>query len=274
MKKAGNSQPMPVPCSGPDGCRAGAGESPRRTVSRRMHKAVLGLLVSSLLFMPSLVSAEDGRAYIDLSAGFKTGDFGTPVRSNLYYFLPAWGYVSSTYDVSISAPYLFLSDDNGGQSNGLGDIVLRGGRALIPEGSTGVSLHGALALKLPTADETRGLGTGETDYGAFLTLHKRFDTLKLSLMAGYLKIGDPPALDYDDSYSYGVGLSWTTARTSLYASLEGRRAIVAGAENPLEINLGFMRALDARYMRKGSAFAGLNDGGPAFGIAAGMVRWF
>lgn len=56
------------------------------------------VLILSLL-PPLAAGAEDGRSYLDMSAGYKTGDFGTPTRSDLYYVMPTLGYVAPRYDV-------------------------------------------------------------------------------------------------------------------------------------------------------------------------------
>ena len=239
--------------------------------------ALLIVLLSAIVVVPSTVSAETGRGYLDLSGGYKTGDFGTPTTSSLYYLSSAIGYVAPRYDVSATVPYLSLTNKTGGATaseSGIGDVILRGGRVLVPEGHGGFSFDGALAVKLPTADKNKGLGTGETDYGAFLSVHQRFDKTKLSLLSGYIKVGEPSSVTYNDIYLYGIGISQIINNTELYTSFEGRRAIVPGAKNPQEINVGFFHALNSDYAIKGGAFSGLNKGGPDFGLVLGFVRWF
>jgi hypothetical protein len=229
-----------------------------------------------MIFLPSRVPAQEGRGYVDMSAGYKTGDFGTPTKSNLYYLLPALGYVAPRYEVSITIPYLFLDVKTAGVSNtesGVGDIILRGGAVLVPEAATGFSLDGSLAVKLPTADEAKGLGTGETDYGGFLALRQRLEKFKISLLGGYIKTGDTSSINYNDVYLYGVGLSRIFEQTEVYTSLEGRRAVVPGADNPLELNFGFFHLISKDYSLKGNTFFGLTNGSPDFGINFGIVRW-
>jgi hypothetical protein len=221
--------------------------------------------------------AEEGRGYLDLGGGYKTGDFGTTITSDLYYFSAVLGYVAPRYDVSITVPHLSLKNAAGGSSStetGIGDVILRGGSVLVPEGPNGFSLNGTLAVKLPSADETRGLGTGEIDYGAFLGLHQRLEDYSLSLSGGYIKIGDPYVINYNDIPLYGIGISRLFGRTEGAVSLEGRGAMVSGAENPLEVNVGFFHVLSVDYAVRGNAFKGLNNGGPDHGIDLGIVRWF
>ena len=243
-----------------------------------LRQAVLVALSTALAVITPLQAwAEEGRGYLDMSGGYKTGDFDTQTDSDLYYLSPTLGYMTPGYDVGITVPYLSLTNETGGVSSsasGIGDVILRGGKVLVPETGAGFSLSGALSVKLPTADETKSLGTGEADYGAFLSLHQRLAGAKLSLMAGYILIGDPPLVDYNDISLYGIGISKIFGRTNMYASIEGRRSVVTGAENPREVNLGFFHILSADYAIKGGAFFGLNDGGPDFGLNTGIVKWF
>lgn len=112
--------------------------------------AAYTLLILLVIHLPHAASAQDGRGYLEVSGGYKSGDFGTSTRSNLYYVAPVLGYVSSTYDLSITAPYLFLDSDSDGQAGmmnmdgGIGDIILRAGRVIVPEGAFGFSMDGAL----------------------------------------------------------------------------------------------------------------------------------
>ncbi len=246
--------------------------------ARDYFPAVHGVVALLLILLsPLAAGAEEGRSYLEMSGGYKTGDFGTPTRSELYYVSPTLGYVAPRYDLSIAAPYLFLAnktDIETTSESGIGDVILRGGRVFVPEGDGGFSLDGALAVKLPTADEKKGLGTGETDYGAFLSVHQRFDKTRLSLLSGYIKVGDSPSVNYNDIYLYGFGIARVFGNTEVYAAYEGRRAMVPGFKNPQEINVGFFHVLNQDYAIKGGAFSGLNNGSPDFGMNFGVVRWF
>lgn len=253
--------------------------APRVKRGRYLTKAIALAIVSCFLTgaMVSTGFSQEGRGYLDLGGGYKTGNFGTTVTSDLYYFSPILGYVAPRYDVSIIVPSLSITNRGGGTSStetGVGDVVLRGGRVLVPEGPGGFSLNGTLALKFPTADETRGLGTGEFDFGAFLGMYKRIEDFKLSLTGGYIKVGDPSLINYNDIYLYGVGISRIFGRTEGAVSFEGRRAMVPGAEDPLEVTIGFFHVLNVDYAIRGSAFKGANNGGPDLGVDLGIVRWF
>ena len=246
--------------------------------ARSAYSIIRTLLVLLLLgTLPIAVWAGEGRGYFDFNGGYKTGDFGTATRSNLYYFSPVLGFVTPRYDMSITIPYLLLSNETAGvigTEEGVGDVILRGGMVLLPETESGVSLIGSVAVKAPTADENKGLGTGEADYAGFFGLRKRFGQNRLTLSAGYIKVGDPSGVDLNDVYVYDIGLARMFERTEVFAWYEGRRSLIPGSRNPQEINVGFFHILNQDYSIKGSSFVGLNDGGPDHGINLGLIRWF
>lgn len=239
-------------------------------------RAAAVFLVLGLAVFSRTSPAADRQAYLALDGGVQAGDFGTPVSNTLYSVAPTLGYVAKDYDLSVTVPYLSLTQSAAGQSvteSGLGDIVARAGYVLVAERAGGMSLNGALTVKLPTADDAKGLGTGKADVGATLMLGQKLGPVRLSLLGGYIKVGDPAGQDYNDVYLYGIGVSGTQGETGLYASLEGRSALVAGADNPLEARVEFFHLFGHRYAIRGTAFAGLNDGGPAYGASFGFMQW-
>src|SRR5690242_15645301 len=83
---------------------------PRCAESRHSSRAVHTIIVLIIfLILPGTLRAKEGRSYLDVSLGYKTGSFGTPFQSNLGYLSTGLGYATPVYDVSITIPYLFLS---------------------------------------------------------------------------------------------------------------------------------------------------------------------
>jgi hypothetical protein len=174
-------------------------------------------------------------------------------------------------------PYLFQSNTTAGQTtteDGSGDILLHGGFVFIPETKDGYSLYGSASIKFPTADKNKGLGTGEADYSGFLGAGKRIGQNRFTLSAGYIIVGSPTGVNFNDVYVYDIGYARIFSLTELSVWYEGRGAMVSGAKNPQEINVGFFHILSRDYSIKGSTFVGLNNGGPDFGLNFGVIRWF
>lgn len=239
-----------------------------------MSYAVGILIVLSILLIRS-ATAEEGQAYIETGMGYITGDFGTEVRSSLLYFDTTAGYVTPSYYVSIGVPYNYISSNDAGNSKarGIGDIVLRGSRVFYRH-NNGTYLTGSAIIKLPTADETKQLGSGKMDYGGDLGVIKPIDKYYVSFIGGYRSLGRSPYQKYNQSYLYGVGISRWFSKTQLSASVEGSTSVLSGVQDPLALNVGAYRVINKRYTLKGSTLIGLSTGSPKYGFSIGVVRWF
>ncbi len=265
--------------TGDASAEVGEGIGTCRVRDGSMSRLAWVLLVSFILIVVNrpASAAGAGRDYFEIDGGYKTGDFGTPVTTDLTYFSAVLGHVTPDYDLSVTVPYLFLKNTAGGSSaseSGVGDVLLHAGMILVPEGKKGFSSDGSIGVKLPTASDTKGLGTGETDYGAFLGLHQRLGEYKLTLNGGYIKVGQPANVTYNDIYLFDIGVSRAFGFTQVYAYFEQRKAPIPGAKNPQEINLSLFHVLNIDYALRASGFVGLNDGGPSSGFSLGVVRWF
>ncbi len=210
----------------------------------------------------------------------KQGDFGTPVTSRLGLAYGSLGYASDRFDLSLSVPYLSLRTSGGGQDDietGLGDLLLRGVRRLVPETEGGFSLDGVVAVKLPTADSAKGLGTGQTDIGGFMGLHQRWDRLQATLMGGWVKGSTAGSLEpvttANGAYSAGAGLAYLGNRGRYSVGFQVRGAQYAGHPAPREATLDVFRIIAPRLAMRGSLVLGLNDGSPRTSLGIGVVYW-
>lgn len=226
-----------------------------------------------LLCNSPLVAEESADQYVDVSVAYSQGDFNTGQKSELSQLQMTYGQVMGDYDYSITLPYLFLSDSFGDES-GLGDITLRAGMTLSGNNFTADNVYASMSIKLPTADETKGLGTGETDVGGFLSYTHNFSILSLTLMGGYVVTGDSQVQSYEDIFVYGVGVSKMIAPWYVYTSMDGRQQTVDTGDDPLELSGGFFYQIKAGRFVKLDAFVGLSNSSPDTGITVGIVNWF
>ena len=233
-----------------------------------------------MALLAPLAHAGEPALYLEGGLGAKQGDFGSPTLSRLGLAYGTVGYASSRFDLSLTVPYLHLQTSGGGQdasASGVGDVLVRGVRRLVPETDSGFSLDGALAVKLPTADEQKGLGTGQTDIGGFLGLHQRWGQLQATLVGGWIQSQAGTALasvaTANGIYTAGAGLSFLTEQGRYSASFEARGAQYAGVPAPREISLDAFRMLNPSFALKGSFTLGLNDGSPRTSVGLGVVYW-
>lgn len=123
-------------------------------------------------------------------------------------------------DVKLGAKYKFLDDYN--------------------KDSVGLALKAY--VKLPTADENKGLGTGKADFGGDLILSKSLGRkADLHASIGYEIKGDPDEVDIGNAFKWGVGINVPACRIfQVQAELTGKN--YSGADfdqtNPLDLIVG------------------------------------
>ncbi|MBN1552092.1 OmpA family protein [bacterium] len=162
-----------------------------------------------------------------------------------YLTLPLAFGITDRFEISVAPSYLNLRISEIGTEDGFGDIYVNVKASLFEQ----EDVWGLAAVaygKLPTADEDKGLGTGETDYGATLAASRYFEKTGIHLNLGYRIVGDPEGVDFDDQFLYGIGLERDlTDRLKLIGELTGETAYhPMASDDPLDALAGFRYAFD------------------------------
>ena len=230
------------------------------------------------------------------SFNYDTGDYGTNNLTESVYIPFTLKRYYREGDLSVTVPWLRQSatgqvtrvsgrpvratSGSGGAAaqseSGLGDILVRGSYVLKVDGPKSFDLAAAGRLKLPTADETRGLGTGELDEGAGFEFAKKVSPGLTILADGYYTIiGDPEGIDFNNQLAFDIGfyrpLNGKVGFTLLY---ETRSAMLDGNSDPRELSgtLDYKPAGGNQY--SGGLLLGLSDGSPDVGLSFGLSRKF
>jgi len=264
--------------------------SKKRLKFRRM----LAAAVACAALLPAAARAADWK--FSSSVNYDTGKYGTPDRTDSVYIPFTLKRYYSNADLSVTVPYLRQSSTGqvtwvGGNpvrwarvfgaavtsaESGLGDIMVRGAYMLRREGPNSFDLSLAGKLKLPTADEKKGLGTGELDEGVGLEFAKEINSRWTLLADGYYTIiGDPSGMDFNNQVSLDVGfyrlLNEKLALTVLY---ETQNAIVDGNADPRSLSGALSYSASDGVQFSGGLALGMSDGSPDIGINAGFSRKF
>lgn len=128
---------------------------------------------------------------------YSRGDYGAEADSHVTYLPLSWEHSRSPWRFNVTVPWLKISGpgnvlvNTGGVSrpgrpdvpdtvepqrvrdSGPGDVLLRATWEAPAWSAEGPFLDLGVEVKLPTADETRGLGTGATDTGLQLDLYQQ-----------------------------------------------------------------------------------------------------
>lgn len=159
---------------------------------------------------------------ITLGSYFSSGDYGASQDTDIAYFPLSYEVSRFPWVVSVTVPYLhlegpgdvFLETGNIGRDplnrqvdeGGMGDVFVTGSYQMDPIFNGWVYVDVSLQAKLPTADETRDLGTGETDYGVQLDFYTSLGRNTWFASSGYRKRGRTPLYDLEDSLFGTLGL--------------------------------------------------------------------
>lgn len=154
------------------------------------------------------------------------------------------------------------SDDT--KSSGFGDVTLHGGWAH-SFGENAPTLGLGVGFKLGTADEAKGLGSGENDWSADISLSGG-STLRWNASLGYQILGDPDGLELDNGVRGSLSLSWATERAGVWEfGWDGAQSTNAGTPGVSELRLGWSRTLNEKTSLSLYTTAGLSDASPDFG---------
>ncbi|MDX1764284.1 MAG: transporter, partial [bacterium] len=166
-----------------------------------------------------------GLSYTSGDYGFKDDEelFYIPLIFNAYLsdrfrgtvVLP-WVHQSSTKLISAGGSFYRITGRNirevGGSRSGLGDLLLLGEYDALIETRDRPAVVMGGKLKLPTASEDKGLGTGEVDVGATVEVGKTVHQLYYYGRLGYTFIGEPSRADFDDPFLYEAGIGYEVNR--------------------------------------------------------------
>jgi hypothetical protein len=231
--------------------------------------------------------AQDG---LTLGAGFdySSGDYGTPITTDVATLSAFGRYETGPWVYKVTVPYLRVDGDTGvipgigetpgtrtrtGTESGMGDIVLAATYNAYADKALGVDLTGK--LKLGTADESKGLGTGEHDFAFLVDAYRTFDRFTGFGGIGYHVMGDAPGLPLQNAWSANLGATYRLdARDTVGVSLDGRQRVVAGGSRQREITGFWTRKLEGGWKSQVYALLGLADGSPDWGAGLSLARPF
>jgi hypothetical protein len=237
--------------------------------------------------------------HLSTSFNYLKGDYGTGEDTEIIYVPFTFGVRLDRFRLGLTVPYLYQTSQDvvltgGGVAtkkgkqvaastttesrteDGLGDILLRTSFIVLKEQPLLPEIEPYLKIKFPTADEDRGLGTGEFDETIGVDLSKTFlERLAVYLTLAYTFIGSPPGADFDNSFGWSIGAAYAVTQPfSIYAFLDGSTAIAPGQDNPLELRVGAEYRIIKALKLTGSVMKGLSDGAADWGVSAGLSLRF
>ena len=159
---------------------------------------------------------------------------------------------------------------------GVGDVTLTSGYAVLMDSDSSPLIRPTVYIKFPTADESKGFGTGEFDFGAGIAVSKWLGNWQPFTEGRYIFQG----ASYDETWALdfvivdaGVAYSWNESLlTSAYARFGSKP--FEGMSDPLEARLKTVWRFEKSTYAEAYVLKGLSDGSPDYGGGISVFREF
>jgi hypothetical protein len=197
--------------------------------------------------------------------------------SNVLYLGPVVAFnVAEDFEFGARVGYANRDRDEGGSQSGLTDADLWGKVSIV---SDPMSISVGILLTMPTGDERKFLGTGETDVEFFSGIRKDLKRVTLSGHAGLRINQDPDFEDVDvegkNSWLLGGGLIISaTQNLGLLLEWAYESERLEGADKDSRIMGGFHYRIGENFRFRAAAGFGISDGAPDTELQAGAVLVF
>ncbi len=246
------------------------------------------LLLSSLagFFLLSSLSAQTTPAVtvpppvVTIGTGFdySSGDYGLADDTEVMSVPLVLGYTSGNWNFEARAPWVRIKGPatvvgaGGGAvrptaaaESGLGDIYLS---STYRFGAIAGDVNSSFTLrvKLPTADEDKGLGTGEADYYGQLDFFETFGSVTPYVSLGYAVLGDSNVYQLEDGPFASAGAHFRTSDSTVFTlGYNWRHRFVAGGDSGSDALAAVTHDINASWRVMLYGLVGFSDASPDAG---------
>jgi hypothetical protein len=244
--------------------------------------AVLGVLVP--LAAPTGAQAEDSGFSVGVGAEYTTGKYGGETAIEETYVPVSLAYDATRLSVRLTVPYLSVKAPQGTVVEGPDGEQIIGEGPVSTEGGIGdviaaLTVYDVLSfadgefvmdltgeIKFGTADEKKGLGTGQSDYSVQADAFRFFGRVTAIGSVGYMVRGDPDDIDLEDVFFAAAGATCAVSdRTRLGIFYDYQEASVPGNDAMQELSATISSRSGESWWLSGYATAGFSDSSPDWG---------
>ncbi len=267
---------------------------------RNLKLLPLMLLLSATA---TLAASEDGKWKYSTGIDYSSGDYGgDPVDTDITYLPFTASWKSSQWTLKATVPWVSINgagtvigagdggvvvgnpnrrgngNSNGNSGNGgdtptasretgLGDIWVGATYAVESVPPELFYLDLGAKIKLPTADDAKGLGTGEMDYTFQADIFKPLGQYTPFFTLAYKVKGDPQGIDLDNVFYLSAGNDFRVSdHVNWGVSLDYQQATTVASDDALELFGYVNRKISNTWGVMFYGYTGLQDGSPDYGV--------
>ncbi|HVK53455.1 MAG TPA: hypothetical protein VM532_00345 [Burkholderiales bacterium] len=266
-------------------------------------------VVGVLVVATQTSRADDTNLSLGVGANYSSGDYGTSTTTRITSAPVTARLDSGAWTLKLSVPYTRISGGadvipgvgvttntnpnkrgrgrggNGGTTttsttsseseSGMGDVVFTVTNNVYNNaaGQWGVDLSGK--IKFGTADEDKGLGTGENDYSVLVDLYKQINQWTLFGGVGYTDLGSSEFIQLDNVFSASLGSTYKLNDVnSLGFSFDYREKSSDTGFSQREMTAFVVHKFNKTWKGQAYLLKGFSDGSPDWGVGASVTYGF
>ena len=246
---------------------------------QKLAKFISILFLPAMAFVASPAMADDPYVQINTGIDYSSGDYGD-VADTDYLSVPVGiKYQADNFYLKASISYVhaegpsgIIPGEGGGSGapggaitsrSGIGDLWLTAGYSLPIAETTWFDFVGK--AKLPTASESKFLGTGSTDFTAQGELLHSFGDISLSAFGGRRFNGESDLLALRDVWLAGGGVYFGADRLTLGLDYDWRQGATHTSPDISEATASVTYKLNDKLRLQGYGYTGFADGSPDLG---------
>ena len=175
------------------------------------------------------VAIEPNPWRLDIGLNYVTGDYGLSQSTDVWlqtntisHEQDAWRFDLMVPFISVTGPASVIGSVSRGSTateRGLGDMTVAATYKFFNPGTEVSDFDLTVRFKLPTADDSKGLGTGRTDTNFEVNYHHSLGTVTPFATAGYRFLGRSTAYPLQDGFYTTLGLAAPIADGSTTSGL-------------------------------------------------------
>ena len=250
-------------------------------------------LASTLAVVAPPVLAQADVTTLGFGLDYTTGNYGRSQSTDILYLPFSAKYETGRWAYKLVVPYIRITGPGnvvgapgdsvvlpGGTAarrteSGLGDVVASAFYNVLNERNAPFGLDVGGKLKLGTADENRGLGTGKDDFSLQADFFKPIGALTPFASVGYRWYGDPAGVNLKNVVYESAGVSYRMSQaTTLGFAYDHRPRIVDGGGAVSEATAFVSQRLGGGWKLQVYGVTGFQDGSPDWGAGAVMFYSF
>jgi hypothetical protein len=177
-------------------------------------------------------------------------------------------------DMGVGSAYRFVNPSEGKKENGFGDTALKIKYRLVDQKDWIPSFAVSGALKIPTASESKGLGSGKTDFNINTIFTWNLGKgLQLYVNLGQTFIGEHGA---NNEFNYSVaGQFFVSAKWALVGEISGVNNFNGHKrDDPFSGLVGFQHTISDNLIWDAGLEIGMSKAAPDFRLTTGLTIFF